>query len=60
MYCAASIIIRYGIWKFLSTERSCSAETRKYLDRGRIVDVAGDDPGINVAAAYGFIRVIFS
>ncbi|KJV67521.1 hypothetical protein APHNP_1525 [Anaplasma phagocytophilum str. ApNP] len=32
VYCAESII-RSGICKFLSTERSCSAETSKYVDR---------------------------
>ncbi|SCV65226.1 hypothetical protein ANAPRD1_00796 [Anaplasma phagocytophilum] len=31
----------------------------KYLDRDCIVDVAGDDSGINVAAAYGFTKIMF-
>ncbi|KJV67050.1 hypothetical protein APHNP_1524 [Anaplasma phagocytophilum str. ApNP] len=35
MCCTASIA-RYGICKFLSTERSCSAETSKYVDRGQL------------------------
>ncbi|SBO13923.1 hypothetical protein ANAPC1_00263 [Anaplasma phagocytophilum] len=51
------------IWNLevLSTERICSAETCKHLDRGYIADAAaGDDSGINVAGVHGLIKVIFS
>ncbi|QLL66573.1 hypothetical protein O998_01695 [Anaplasma phagocytophilum str. Norway variant1] len=51
------------IWNLevLSTERICSAETCKHLDRGYIADAAaGDDSGNNVAGVRSLIKVIFS